>query len=225
MQQLVGRTPSEDSVRVKYGWKEFTIGFIGESISSGNIRVGDLRQEVAKAVDEDVDRIQLSYDGAMLEDDQEALSAAGVKPGSKVLLTLAAKTSSAAYTDGDSDTGKSKKAKRKKKKTAKKKDEKPAAAPEPIKKVLTPNEQIDAIRTTNETIIYPLIDAFLANPPKGEKLEDEHRRLTESLMAELLKLDSVESPDPETRANRKALVKEMQARFDSLDKTFREAKL
>jgi hypothetical protein len=56
-----------------------------------------------------------------------------------------------------------------------------------------------------------------------EKRVDMHRRLGETIMAELLKLDGVETEDPEIRARRKELVKDIQGYLDALDKSLRES--
>ncbi|RPA75743.1 hypothetical protein BJ508DRAFT_417999 [Ascobolus immersus RN42] len=89
--------------------------------------------------------------------------------------------------------------------------------PKPVK--LTGSARIQQLRSQNETGLYPLIDAFISNPPaEKDKRHDHHTRLTETLMAVMLQLDAVETDgNPALRAERKEFVREMQARLDALD--------
>lgn len=207
-------------------------------VSLENVKnVGDLRVKAAEATGFDISQIVLAFAGSQLEDD-ESLRSAGIKSGSKILLTttstplnrhLQPEDNETEGTTGDEQTKKTKKPKKKKKKSAKKSKgtddvDVPAEFVPAVKAKPTGEQIIASIRATNETTIYPLVEDFLTAPPTGVKLEEEHRRLTETLMAELLKLDSVESSDPDTRLKRKALVKEMQGRLDALDKKFKEVK-
>lgn len=113
-----------------------------------------------------------------------------------------------------------------KKKKKKKGGKKVAGTPEPevaVKKVLTPMEKIDAVWDGIVANLMPLMDEFMNSPPEDAgKRADMHRRLSETMMGELLKLDSVESGEPEVRARRKGVVKDIQKVLDGLDRVLKE---
>ncbi|KAL9947574.1 hypothetical protein ACHAO5_002735 [Verticillium nonalfalfae] len=89
----------------------------------------------------------------------------------------------------------------------------PAAATGPIAAL---NELDNHFMTT----LYPLCQDFMANTPTdAKKLEDEHRKITETVMMQvILKLDAVETNgDPDARARRKELVQKVQNVLKDLD--------
>ena len=91
----------------------------------------------------------------------------------------------------------------------------PAAAPPS-----TPLGQLSAVAHTFRADLLPQCLAFEAHPPTDtSKREFEHRRLTETVLAQvLLKLDAVETDgDAEARKMRKELVKECQGVLGRLD--------
>ncbi|EGY16039.1 BAG domain-containing protein [Verticillium dahliae VdLs.17] len=70
------------------------------------------------------------------------------------------------------------------------------------------------------TTLYPLCQDFMANTPTDpKKLEDEHRKISETVMMQvILKLDAVETNgDPDARARRKELVQKVQNVLKDLD--------
>ncbi|KAI1377145.1 BAG domain-containing protein [Hypoxylon crocopeplum] len=81
-------------------------------------------------------------------------------------------------------------------------------------------EKLEAIRSHFDTQLLPLCQQFLDNPPRDKKkLDDEHRKLSETVMQHvLLKLDEVETGgDPDIRARRKELVTSVQALLKEMD--------
>jgi hypothetical protein len=81
-------------------------------------------------------------------------------------------------------------------------------------------QKLDAITTAFRATILPACERFLeAPPPESERRATEHRRLTETVLAQvLLKLDAVETEgDEEARGRRKELVREAQGLLGRLD--------
>ncbi|KAI0532006.1 BAG domain-containing protein [Xylaria digitata] len=83
-----------------------------------------------------------------------------------------------------------------------------------------PMEKLEAIRSHFNSELLPLCKQFARNPPKdAKKLEDEHRKISETVMQHvLLKLDEVDTGgDPEIRARRKDLVNHVQDTLKEMD--------
>ncbi|TLD14794.1 hypothetical protein E2P81_ATG09975 [Venturia nashicola] len=105
----------------------------------------------------------------------------------------------------------------------------PNAAPPPKSGTSTPKSQaapqtaiqkLDALASTFHTAFVPDCIQFLNNPPAEKaKREFEHKKLTETILAQILiKLDSVETEgDQEARQRRKDLVRETQNMLNKLD--------
>lgn len=84
----------------------------------------------------------------------------------------------------------------------------------------TPNDKLDALASKFHTEYVPLCVQYMQNPPEEKsKREFEYKKLSETILAQiLLKLDGVETEgDPDARAKRKALVKEVQGMLNKLD--------
>lgn len=91
---------------------------------------------------------------------------------------------------------------------------KPPAAPQ------TAIQKLDALASKFHTGFVPDCIQFLNNPPAEKaKREFEHKKLTETILAQILiKLDSVETEgDQEARQRRKDLVRETQNMLNKLD--------
>jgi hypothetical protein len=85
-----------------------------------------------------------------------------------------------------------------------------------------PMKKLDEIAGDLKNKWLPLCNEFIAAPPTdAKKREEEHRRLSESLLQQiLLKLDGVETEGiAEVRTKRKALVTEVQNLLKTLDAT------
>ncbi|KAF2114500.1 hypothetical protein BDV96DRAFT_613184 [Lophiotrema nucula] len=86
----------------------------------------------------------------------------------------------------------------------------------------TPIGKMDAIASKFHTELVPLCVQFMNNPPDEKSKRDfEYKKLSETILAQvLLKLDGIETEgDPDARATRKALVKEVNAMLNKLDET------
>lgn len=88
----------------------------------------------------------------------------------------------------------------------------------------TPLEKLDALQSKLDDEYRPLVVAFERSPPPEKaKREFEHKKLSETVLAQvLLKLDAVETEgDPDARAKRKELVREAQGLLNRLDEVMK----
>ncbi|KAL9053528.1 MAG: hypothetical protein Q9162_004695 [Coniocarpon cinnabarinum] len=96
----------------------------------------------------------------------------------------------------------------------------PSSAPPPPAAPTTPAGKIQALEDKFRTEYQPVCEGLIANPPREkEKREFEHKKITETIMTQvMLKLDGVETEGDEyARGKRKALVKELQGWFNRVD--------
>ncbi|KAJ5257067.1 hypothetical protein N7478_013171 [Penicillium angulare] len=151
--------------------------------------------------------------------------------------------SSSSRLDGDDGEGiGSSSDKGKKKKNKKKSKGKKKASLEPIQPApsgssshppLPPNlkllpgkmEQIAALQGYLQQVLIPMCDEYVSDPPaEGKKREFEYRKLSETVLAQImLKADGIE-PDgnDDVRNARKALIREAQANLNRLDQVNKE---
>ncbi|KAL7276751.1 hypothetical protein RUND412_000249 [Rhizina undulata] len=195
-----------DEIRVKHTSNDHTISFPARAIAAGDVSVGDLRKRVKDATDIPYERVVLVSAGRNLTDDAAKLSDYGLAHGAKLLCIGSKGTAS----------------KSKKKKSKSKSAAAAAAAAQAPPKILTPAEKIEAVREGVYSNFGDKIKDFMENAPaEQDKREDAHRRVSETVMGELLKLDSIESSEPEVRARRKEVVKEIQGILDELDRVLK----
>jgi hypothetical protein len=98
-----------------------------------------------------------------------------------------------------------------------------SAPPQNIPRAATPQTPIgkmDAIASKFHTEFVPLCIQYMQNPPPEKKERDfEYKKLSETILTQILmKLDGIETEgDPDARARRKELVKEVQGMLNKLD--------
>ena len=224
----------------------YPVHFPAYSIDRGELTVGAVREQAAKKTGaSDPKRIKLFYKGRNLKDDGHACRAEGLKAGSEMMCVIGdALPDDEASSDSDSDglavdsgsaDGDKPKRKRNRNRSKKKKGKKntegsttdPLPVPSletsraPSPKVPTPVTPLDKLNAIEQKLqeMLPSCNDFLTNPPSEPAKRDfEHKRLSETILAQiLLKLDAVDTDEPEARARRKELVKESQRLLNSLD--------
>jgi hypothetical protein len=100
----------------------------------------------------------------------------------------------------------------------------PTPAGPPVPASNDPLEQLTALSNHFHNTLLPLCEAFIAHPPTDKSKRDfEHKKLTETVLAQiLLKLDAVETGGlEEARLKRKELVKESQGWLNRLDEVIK----
>jgi hypothetical protein len=194
----------EDVITIKHANNEYLFKYPVNTIASHALNVGHLRDKCAEITGVDPKRLTLICAGRQLKDDNATLQTLGIEHGAKILAvgSNVPPPSAPKHKEGPGPLPRE-----------------PARSPEPPR---GPAEKIKAVRDHVTTKLLPLVNDFI-NGKGTEKRVDTHRRLGETIMAELLKLDGVETEDPEIRARRKELVKDIQGYLDALDKSLRES--
>ncbi|KAF3309829.1 hypothetical protein TWF173_010534 [Orbilia oligospora] len=196
---------TEDVVYVQQGAKTYTINFPKGEVDT-KTTVKDLRLSVLDALGLSHEHsIKLLFSGSHLKDDAALLKDFKVKHGAKILC-MASKSKLAPPPSASGSAGSSSR-----------------NTPEPPKKkIIPPMEKIELVRKHITGAVLPLVEAFEANPPEDQaKRRDEHHRLSETVLGEMLKLDSVDvdgDDGAEVRKKRKVMVKELHAILERLDK-------
>ena len=237
--------PRETDVIVLKSKKvSYPVHFAAYSLDRGELTIGHVREQAAKKTGtSDPSRIKLLYRGKNLKDDKRACRAEGLKVGAEIMCSIAdplqdeddddESDSEAEAQDGtDGDKPKRKRNRNRNKKKKGKRQSEPAAtdslpipsaegsrAPTPKPTVpATPMDKLNACQAKMQEML-PLCDEFLKNPPSDRAKRDyEHKKLSETILQQvLLKLDAVESDEPDVRSKRKELVKETQRVLNSLD--------
>ncbi|KAK7426649.1 hypothetical protein QQZ08_006827 [Neonectria magnoliae] len=239
--------PEDDVLLIKNKGITYPAHFPAYTIGDGKLRVLDVKDRVAVMMDltpRAARRIKLLYKGRQLKDPIAPVREYGVKNNSELMAVLpdldeASSPSEEEMVIVDAPReDKSRNKKGKKRRNNKKKgpgDESSAAAssprdststlgtpksPPPPANLTGPMKTLHELSTEFATKWMPLCDAFTAAPPSdAKKREDEHRKLSETIMLHIvLKLDNVDSEGvPEIRARRKELVQHVQATLKRLD--------
>ncbi|PNS20135.1 hypothetical protein CAC42_5585 [Sphaceloma murrayae] len=232
-----------DVITIKNKKTSYPTHFPAYSIDRGELTVGDLRKEASKKLGCDVRRVKLLHRGKKLNDDTRSCREEGLRDGIDVMCVTGDATvipedssdsedalDSEAAANGDQPKRKRNRNRNKKKKSKKRGDAVDAdglavpgsessrtASPKPPTPA-TPIDKLNALHDTLKTFL-PQVDEYIARPPSDKaKREFEYKKLSETILAQvLLKLDAVETDEPDARARRKELVKETQSMLNALD--------
>ncbi|GAM84767.1 hypothetical protein ANO11243_027680 [Dothideomycetidae sp. 11243] len=226
----------------------YPVHFPVYSIDRGELTIGDIREQAAKKIGCDVKRLKLLYKGKTLKDDGRTCREDGLREGIEIMCVASEGTveppsssesedeEEAIDGDGDGVTEGQPKRRRNRNRNKKKKNKRRGdageadhlavpgsecsrtASPIPPSTPATPLEKLNALDRTLQSLM-PQCDDFIAQPPsEPSKREFEHKRLSETILAQvLIKLDGVETDDVDARARRKELVREAQRVLNALD--------
>ena len=165
--------------------------------------VGDLREKCAKALALPASNIQIIFNGMRLVSNDKTLNGAGIASGARILAMASKDRPIAQQTDGSVPSSR------------------------PVTPSVSVVAQIDeSLEKTRTTLMGP-VETYAESPPKSlVKIKEEHDRLAELLLQQLLKLDQfeipMEGPDKEViRAKRKDGVKWTQGLIDKVCGTIR----
>lgn len=228
-----GPSRDRDVLVLKNKRVSYPLHFPAYSVSRGEVRIGDVRSQAARVTNtSDAQRIKLLYKGKNLRDDSKTCRAEGLREGAEIMCVVGdavPEPSSSSdseeedqpttTTDGDAAP----KRKRNRNKKGKKKGKKSAGASAPAQELpSTPATPLDKLNAISHILqgLLPQCVQFTTNPPtEPAKKEYEHKRLSETILAQvLLKLDAVDTEgDPDARVRRKELVREAQNILTGLD--------
>lgn len=232
-----GHTPSpvpeDDVLLVKNRATIYPAHFPPKSIADGKVLVQDVVDRVALMMElspRTARGVKLLYKGRQLSDPGAPAWHYGVKHKSEIMAVVPEGLDASSPSDEEmvvvSKSQRRRKNKKKKEKASKTVDEgyvasgSSNAGASNVSTSSGPMKQIEDISSTFARDWKPLCQDFIAAPPSdSKKVDEEHRKLSESVMQHiLLKLDGVETDgNPDIRAARKALVKEVQTVLKGID--------
>lgn len=236
----------DDVLLIKNKGITYPAHFPAYSIGDGKLFVRDVRERVGLLLEvptKNVKRIKMLYKGRQLKDEEVPIRAYNVKNNSEILVVMPDvisddESDSEEVVVADLQSKSKKKNKRGKKKNSRitrddldvpgsgtgksDNDESrlPSRMPSPPQVPNEPLEKLAAIASHFNTRLLPLCVEFSSNPPKDKKrCEDDHRKLSETIMQQiLLKLDEVDADgDPNIRAKRKELVTQVDNVLKGID--------
>lgn len=240
--------PEDDVLLIKNKGVTYPAHFPAYTIGDGKLRVMDVKDRVGLMMDlsdRTIRRVKLLYKGRQMKEPAASVREYGVKNKSEIMAVVpeGGDGSSASEEEmvivGDDHPSKSSKKKRKSKKKRGDKgpDGNSTSSPRDSNSAFEPhsppgssvdsgpgskaNKQLDELTTEFRSKWQPLFKEFIKNTPTdAKKREDEHRRLSESVMQHvIIKTDGVETEGiPEIRQRRKDLVQEVQAALKEIDK-------
>ncbi|KAG6000651.1 hypothetical protein E4U43_001545 [Claviceps pusilla] len=241
-----GAASAEDDVLIiKNKGVTYPTHFPAYTIGDGKLRVKDVRDRAGLMMDlseRATRRIKLLYKGRQLKEPAAPVRDYGVKNKSELMAVVAdvrddSTTSGEemVIVDDDSAAARPKKRKNKKKGGKAKGDggDLASSGPRSSPRSSTPNvdgasttpgagpmKRLEELSNDFSQNLQPLCKAYIAAPPRDAKQRhDEHRKLTETVLQNiLLKLDEVDTEGiTEVRARRKELVRGVQEILKSLD--------
>ncbi|CZT16610.1 uncharacterized protein RCC_02444 [Ramularia collo-cygni] len=225
----------------------YAVHFPAYSIAKGELTVGQVRDQAAKKVGAgDARRVKLLVRGKNLKDDSKTCRQEGLREGDELMMTVAEGAGSGSDSESDDEfdgidetaAGETKRKRNRGKKSKRRKQREDRgdgasgtstpqlgvsgqqnSRTQSPKPPVTALEKLAALREKLQTFL-PDCRAFEASPPVDPaKREFEHKRLSETILAQvLLKLDAVETEgDADARGRRKELVRETQDVLNRLD--------
>ncbi|KAI9511185.1 hypothetical protein F5148DRAFT_975639 [Russula earlei] len=179
------------SLTVKWGRERLQV-----TLPPLDTKLSALRQTLSELTHLPPNGFKLIYAGAIMKDDDAALSAYKIRPGGTLLLLDSTPAASPSPVE--------------------------AATPKAPKTETSTINLIQAELAAVRGTIEPSVDAFLRTPT----VDAEHTRLGELLLQALLRLDAIniDSTWTEARRERKGAVRAVQGVLDRLDKGWREAR-
>ncbi|KAK2069141.1 hypothetical protein P8C59_003746 [Phyllachora maydis] len=231
----------EDVLLIKHQGITYPEHFPAFSIGDEQLNVNDVRDRVRMTMqlpDRRARGIRLYYKGQLLDDPDRPVCLYGVKHNSE-LMVVVPDAASAGGGDSIEETvavGRegSRKSSKNKRRKHKKRDDGDEKSPResrsngglevPVDDLRpapgSPMDKLNTVASHFTTKLLPLCAGFTANPPAdSKKREDEHRKLSETVMQQvLLKLDEVDTQgDEAVRTRRKELVRTVQEVLKGLD--------